>query len=160
MNIIAIKGRLVRDPEIRQTQSGVSVTNITVAVDRSYSAGGEKQTDFFDCVFWRQGAEFVSKYFKKGKEIIVTGEMQSRKWQDKEGNNRLVLLELSPEKENAEIVHWHYIDDKGLEKIKRQAEREDGQLLILPSDKEEVGALSNLTNVCCKDTTFSGIPTH
>ena len=89
MNIIAIKGRLVRDPEIRQTQSGVSVTNITVAVDRSYSAGGEKQTDFFDCVFWRQGADFVSKYFKKGKEIIVTGEMQSRKWQDKEGNNRI-----------------------------------------------------------------------
>ena len=89
MNIIAIKGRLVRDPEIRQTQSGVSVTNITVAVDRSYSAGGEKQTDFFDCVFWRQGAEFVSKYFKKGKEIIVNGEMQSRKWQDKDGNNRI-----------------------------------------------------------------------
>lgn len=89
MNIIAIKGRLVRDPEIRQTQSGVSVTNITVAVDRSYSAGGEKQTDFFDCVFWRQGAEFVSKYFKKGKEIIVTGEMQSQKWQDKDGNNRI-----------------------------------------------------------------------
>ena len=89
MNIIAIKGRLVRDPEIRQTQSGVSVTNITVAVDRSYSAGGEKQTDFFDCVFWRQGAEFVSKYFSKGKEIIVTGEMQSRKWQDKDGNNRI-----------------------------------------------------------------------
>ena len=89
MNIIAIKGRLVRDPEIRQTQSGVSVTNITVAVDRSYSAGCEKQTDFFDCVFWRQGAEFVSKYFKKGKEIIVTGEMQSRKWHDKDGNNRI-----------------------------------------------------------------------
>lgn len=89
MNIIAIKGRLVRDPEIRQTQSGVSVTNITVAVDRSYSAGGEKQTDFFDCVFWRQGAEFVSKHFSKGKEIIVQGKMQSRKWQDKEGNNRI-----------------------------------------------------------------------
>lgn len=89
MNIIAIKGRLVRDPEIRQTQSGVSVTTITVAVDRSYSASGEKQTDFFDCVFWRQGADFVSKYFKKGKEIIVHGEMQSRKWQDKDGNNRI-----------------------------------------------------------------------
>ena len=89
MNIIAIKGRLVRDPEIRQTQSGVSVTNITVAVDRSYSAGGEKQTDFFDCVFWRQGAECVNKYFSKGKEIIVHGEMQSRKWQDKDGNTRI-----------------------------------------------------------------------
>ena len=89
MNIIAIKGRLVRDPEIRQTQSGVSVTTITVAVDRSYSSGGEKQTDFFDCIFWRQGADFVGKYFEKGKEIIVTGEMQSRKWQDKDGNNRI-----------------------------------------------------------------------
>ena len=89
MNIIAIKGRLVRDPEMRRTQSGVAVTTITVAVDRAYDADGEKQTDFFDCVFWRQGAEFVSKYFSKGKEIIVQGEMQSRKWQDKDGNNRI-----------------------------------------------------------------------
>lgn len=89
MNFIAIHGRLVRDPEVRRTQSGVAVTNITVAVDRAYSADDEKQTDFFDCVFWRQGAEFVSKYFSKGKEIIVQGEMQSRKWQDKDGNNRI-----------------------------------------------------------------------
>lgn len=88
MNFIAIHGRLVRDPEIRRTQSGVAVANITVAVDRAYSADDEKQTDFFDCVFWRQGAEFVSKYFTKGKEIIVTGEMQSRKWTDKDGNPR------------------------------------------------------------------------
>lgn len=88
MNFIAIHGRIVRDPEIRRTQSGVAVTNITVAVDRAYSADDEKQTDFFDCVFWRQGAEFVSKYFTKGKEIIVTGEMQSRKWTDKDGNTR------------------------------------------------------------------------
>ena len=59
------------------------------AGDRAYSGDGEKQADFFDCVFWRQGAEFVSKYFNKGKEIIVTGEMQSRKWTDKDGNNRI-----------------------------------------------------------------------
>lgn len=89
MNIIAIKGRLVRDPSTKTTPNGVTVCNITVAVDRAYSNGGEKQTDFFDCVFWRQGAEFVSKYFNKGKEIIVQGEMQSRKWQDKDGNNRI-----------------------------------------------------------------------
>ena len=89
MNIIAIKGRLVRDPSTKTTPNGVTVCNITVAVDRAYSSGGEKQTDFFDCVFWRQGAEFVSKYFSKGKEIIVTGEMQSRKWTDKDGNNRI-----------------------------------------------------------------------
>ena len=89
MNIIAIKGRLVRDPEVRKTANDISVCTITVAVDRAYSSGCEKQTDFFDCVFWRQGAEFVSKYFSKGKEIIVHGEMQSRKWQDKDGNNRI-----------------------------------------------------------------------
>ena len=89
MNIIAIKGRLVRDPEVKKTSNGISVCTITVAVDRAYSGGGEKQTDFFDCVFWRQGAEFVSKYFTKGKEIIVHGEIQSRKWQDKDGNNRI-----------------------------------------------------------------------
>ena len=65
---------------------------------------------------------------------------------DKDGNNRLVLIELSPEKGNAEIVHWHYIDNRGLEKIKRQAEREGGQLLILPSESEEAGALSSPTN--------------
>lgn len=88
MNIIAIHGRLVRDPEMRRTQSGVAVTTITVAVDRDFSSDGEKQTDFFDCVFWRQGAEFVSKYFNKGKEIIVHGAMQSRKWTDKDGNTR------------------------------------------------------------------------
>jgi single-strand DNA-binding protein len=89
MNIIAIKGRLVRDPEVRKTPNDITTCKITVAVDRAYSSGGEKQSDFFDCVFWRQGAEFVSKYFSKGKEIIVHGEMQSRKWQDKDGNNRI-----------------------------------------------------------------------
>ena len=89
MNIIAIKGRLVRDPECRKTPNDITTCKITVAVDRAYSSGGEKQTDFFDCVFWRQGAEFVGKYFSKGKEIIVHGEMQSRKWTDKEGNNRI-----------------------------------------------------------------------
>jgi single-strand DNA-binding protein len=89
MNIIAIKGRLVRNPEVRKTPNDISVCTITVAVDRAFSSSGEKQTDFFDCVFWRQGAEFVSKYFSKGKEIIVQGEMQSRKWTDKEGNNRI-----------------------------------------------------------------------
>lgn len=87
MNFIAIHGRLVHDPELRQTQSGVSVCGFTVAVDRAYQKD-EKQADFFNCTAWRSTADFVSKFFHKGKEIIVTGEMQSRKYQDKEGNNR------------------------------------------------------------------------
>ena len=89
LNHIIIHGRLTADPELKQTQSGVSVCNITVAVDRSYKNGEEKQADFFTVICWRNLAEMVGKYFKKGKEIIVSGEMQSRNWKDKDGNNRV-----------------------------------------------------------------------
>ena len=90
LNHITIMGRLTRDPELRTTQSGVSVTSFTVAVDRDFGGrdGGERQTDFIDCVAWRQTGEFVSKYFRKGSMIVVSGRLQSRKWQDRDGNNR------------------------------------------------------------------------
>ena len=91
LNHIVIMGRLTRDPELRTTQSGVSVTSFTVAVDRDFGGrdGGERQTDFVDCVAWRQTGEFVSKYFHKGSMIVVSGRLQSRKWQDREGNKRV-----------------------------------------------------------------------
>ena len=89
LNHITIHGRLIADPELKQTQSGVSVCNFIVAVDRSYKNGEEKQTDFFTVVCWRDLADMVSKHFAKGKEILVSGEMQSRKWQDNDGNNRV-----------------------------------------------------------------------
>ena len=91
LNHIVIMGRLTRDPEMRTTQSGVSVTSFTVAVDRDFGGrdGGERQTDFVDCVAWRSTGEFVSKYFRKGSMIVVSGRLQSRKWQDREGNNRV-----------------------------------------------------------------------
>lgn len=89
LNTITIHGRLTQDVELKQTQSGVSVCNFTVAVDRSYSKGEDKITDFFTVVCWRGLADMVSKYFGKGKEILVSGEMQSRKWQDNDGNNRV-----------------------------------------------------------------------
>lgn len=89
LNLITIHGRLTQDVELKQTQSGVSVCNFTVAVDRSYSKGEDKITDFFTVVCWRGLADMVAKYFGKGKEIIVSGEMQSRKWQDNDGNNRV-----------------------------------------------------------------------
>ena len=90
LNHIVIMGRLTRDPELRTTQSGVSVASFSVAVDRDFGGrdGGERQTDFFDCSAWRQTGEFVSKYFRKGSMIVVSGRMQSRKFQDREGNNR------------------------------------------------------------------------
>lgn len=89
LNHITIHGRLTADPELKTTQSGVSVCNFTVAVDRSYSKGEDKITDFFTVVCWRGLADMVTRYFTKGKEILVSGEMQSRKWQDNDGNNRV-----------------------------------------------------------------------
>lgn len=86
MNSIKITGRLVADPELKHTQNDTPVCSFNVAVDRIYSK--EKETDFFTVVCWRQTAEFVAKYFAKGRKILVEGEMQSRKYTDKEGNNR------------------------------------------------------------------------
>ena len=90
LNTITIMGRLTRDPELRRTGSGVAVTNFTVAVDRDFAPkdGGERETDFIDCVAWRQTGEFVSKYFSKGKLIVVHGRLEIRNWTDNDGNKR------------------------------------------------------------------------
>ena len=90
LNHITIMGRLVRDPELRRTGSGVAVASFTVAVDRDFgkNENGEKETDFIDCVAWRQTGEFVSKYFTKGRMIVVSGRLQIRSWTDKDGNKR------------------------------------------------------------------------
>ena len=90
LNHITIMGRLVRDPELRRTGSGVAVASFAVAVDRDFGGrdGGEKETDFIDCVAWRQTGEFVSKYFTKGRMIVVSGRLQIRSWTDKDGNKR------------------------------------------------------------------------
>lgn len=90
LNRIIIMGRLVRDPELRTTQSGVSVTSFTLAVDRDFKNrdSGEKSTDFIDVVAWRQTAEFICKYFGKGRMAVVEGRLQLRDWTDKEGNKR------------------------------------------------------------------------
>ena len=90
LNHIVIMGRLTRDPELRRTGSGVAVTSFTVAVDRDFGSkeSGEKETDFIDCVAWRQTGEFVSKYFAKGRMAVVSGRLQIRNWTDKEGNKR------------------------------------------------------------------------
>ena len=90
LNHITIMGRLTRDPELRRTGSGVAVASFTVAVDRDFSGrdGGERETDFIDCVAWRQTGEFVSKYFTKGSMMVVSGRLQIRNWNDKDGNKR------------------------------------------------------------------------
>lgn len=87
LNTCVIMGRLTRDPELRRTTQGTPVTSFTIAVDRDY-AKGERETDFIDVVAWRSTAEFVSSYFAKGRTVIVRGNLQTRKWTDKSGNER------------------------------------------------------------------------
>ena len=90
LNHITIMGRLTRDPELRRTGSGVAVASFSLAVDRDFAPkdGGERETDFIDCVAWRQTGEFVSKYFTKGRMAVVSGRLQIRSWTDKDGNKR------------------------------------------------------------------------
>ena len=89
LNKIILMGRLTRDPELRRTESGTAVCSFSIAVDRDFkSKNGEKETDFIDIVSWRATAEFVSKYFTKGRMAVVEGRLQIRDWTDKEGNKR------------------------------------------------------------------------
>ena len=92
LNKVVIMGRLSRDPELRRTQSGVSVSSFRIACDRDFkSQTGEKETDWIDIVAWRNTAEFVSKYFSKGRMAIVEGRLQTREWNDKDGNKRTAV---------------------------------------------------------------------
>ena len=90
LNHITIMGRLTRDPELRRTGSGIAVASFTLAVDRDFSGkdGGEKETDFIDCVAWRNTGEFVAKHFTKGRMAVASGRLQIRSWTDKDGNKR------------------------------------------------------------------------
>ena len=91
LNKIVLMGRLTRDPELRRTGSGIAVASFSLAVDRDFGSSannGEKETDFIDIVAWRHTAEFVSKYFTKGRMAVVAGRLQIRPWTDKEGNKR------------------------------------------------------------------------
>lgn len=92
INRVVLMGRLVSDPELKTTQSGVNVTTFRIAVDRSYvKAGEERQADFFDIVAWRYTADFVCKHFRKGSLIAIDGQLQSRTYQAKDGTNRYVV---------------------------------------------------------------------
>ena len=94
-NKLIMGGKLTADPELKTTPSGLSVTSFTVAVDRRF--GKEKQTDFISCVAWRQTAEFITKYFVKGSAICIVGSIQTRKFTDKNGNNRIAVEVLADE---------------------------------------------------------------
>ena len=100
LNSVTIMGRMVKDPELRYTQSEKAVVNFTIACDRDRTANGEKQTDFVDVVCWGSTAEFVSKYFAKGSMIVAKGRIQQRSWEDKDGNKKYAF------EVNAESVYF------------------------------------------------------
>lgn len=88
MNVVILMGRLTSDPELAQTSTGVSVAKFSLAVERNYGKNGKKETDFINCVAWRNTGEFIHKWFSKGKPIAVRGQIQTRKYTDKNGQNR------------------------------------------------------------------------
>lgn len=90
LNTVILMGRLTRDPELRQTPQGISVTQFSLAVDRNYGKTEEKQTDFINITAWRSTADFVAKYFTKGQLVAIRGRLQTRQWQDQTGQKRYV----------------------------------------------------------------------
>ena len=88
LNIVALTGRLVKDPDVRETQSGVPLCSFTIAVDRPYKKGEEKKADFFDCSAWRHNADFLKKYFRKGDMVGVSGHLQTKFWETDDGQKR------------------------------------------------------------------------
>lgn len=122
MNKVMIMGRITADPELKTTTNGYFVTSITVAVDRKYVAKGEeRQTDFIDVVAWRQTAEFICKYFEKGSAIVVEGSLQSRNFEDKNGNKRKML---EVQAENVEFAP-KFVIEKKTDKPKEEKPEDD-----------------------------------
>ena len=122
LNEAILMGRLTADPELRHTQSNIPVTSFTLAVDRSF--GKEKQTDFLDIVAWRNTAEFVAKWFSKGMLVAVSGRMQTRTWEDKQGNKR----------KTTEVVADEVFFAEG--KKREQEEEGSGAFVLLPPDDD------------------------
>lgn len=109
MNKVMLIGNAVRDVELRETKSGVAVSNFTLAVNRNYlNADGEKETDFFGCIAWRALAESVGKYVHKGDKICVVGQLQNRQYEDKEGNKRTITEILA---ESVEFLVMHKAEE-------------------------------------------------
>lgn len=121
LNRIIIMGRMTKDPELRRTNSGTAVASFTLAVDRDMkNQDGSRSTDFIDCVAWKGAAEFVSKYFGKGRMAVVDGRLQMRDWTDRDGNKRrtaeVVVSSIyfgDSKKESSSEQDFREIDDGG-----------------------------------------------
>lgn len=125
LNKVIIAGHLTNDPELKQTPSGVSTTTIRVAVNRRYSKDGNNEADFITIVAWRQTAEFICRYFKKGSAICVTGAIQTRTWTDKDGGNRYAVEIVADEA--------MFVDGKTSADGEKSAQKEPTELSARPS---------------------------
>lgn len=115
LNVVVLMGRLTSDPEIRHTPNDVPVTSFSIAVERSYKSGDERQTDFIDIVAWRSTAEFICKYFRKGQMIAIHGSIQTGTYKDKDGNTRKTFEVLAD--------NVHFADSKKSEGQKNHTEK-------------------------------------
>ena len=109
-NLVVLTGRLTTDPELKTTPNGVSVCSFSIAVERRYKQGEERQADFINIVAWRSSAEFICKYFKKGSMIGIEGSIQTRKYQDRDGNNRTAFEVVA---NNVQFVEFKKSQDNG-----------------------------------------------
>lgn len=131
LNVVVLTGRLTKDPELKTTPSGVYVLGFSIAVERRYRSGEDRQTDFINIVAWRKTAEFISKYFKKGQMIAIEGSLQSRKYQDKDGNNRTAVevvannAQFADYKRNDDSSNTEAITANGTDFIEIEADQED-----------------------------------
>lgn len=129
LNKIILMGRLTRDPELRRTQSGTAVTSFSLSVDRDFKGqDGEKETDFIDIVAWRNTAEFVSKYFTKGRMAVVEGRLQIRDWTDKDGGKRRSAEVIAENVYFADSKKAVSDSDTAREDFQEVPEREEGNL--------------------------------
>lgn len=132
LNHIVIMGHLTRDPELRRTQGGTAVTSFSLAVDRDFkSQNGERETDFIDVVAWRSTAEFVSKYFAKGRMAVVEGRLQICDWTDKEGNKR----------RSAEVIaeHIYFGDSKREDSCNTYTDNDYAEPSVTDNKFSEIG---------------------
>ncbi len=138
LNHIIIMGRLTKDPEMRRTGSGTAVASFTLAVDRDFGKD-EKETDFIECVAWKQTAEFVSKYFSKGRMAVVSGRLQMRQWTDKDGNKRKTAEVLAnnvyfgdSKSESNNSGHTGFVPNDKVPPVTQEFEELEGEDIGLP----------------------------
>ena len=145
-NLVVLSGRLTTDPELKTTPSGVSVTSFSIAVERRYKQGEERQADFINIVAWRSSAEFICKYFKKGSMIGIEGSIQTRKYQDRDGNNRTAF----------EVVanNVQFIDSKRSESGGEGNSLPTPENDPLPAFADKLSGFTELSNVADDDCPF------